>query len=150
MPRRRWDNFLVKRLLLQERIAPASWCQLGSSEDVNGAIAWPQFRTCTPSGLLQANYQSSPAGGGQQTQTSPSRGGNWVPPPRQWKNTSAIRCLGAVGQRPCPPGARCLLLHDLFKRSLSQHGCTGHVLLEEERQLPVTAQKGDYEIKLQV
>lgn len=29
--RRRRDNFLVKKLLLQEGIAPASWCQLGSS-----------------------------------------------------------------------------------------------------------------------
>lgn len=61
-----------------------------------------------------------------------------------------MRCWGVLGQSPCPSGANCLLLHDLVKQSLSQHGSTGHVLLEEERQFPVTAQKGDYEIKLQV
>ena len=43
-----------------------------------------------------------------------------------------------------------LLLYDLIKHSLSQHGSTGHVHLEAERQFPVTAQRGAYEIKLQV
>lgn len=146
--RRRRDNFLVKKLLLKEGIAPASWCQLGSSEDVNGAIAWPQFRTCAPSGLLQADCQSSPTGGGHQTQTSPGRGGNWIPLPRQYKNSWAIKCLGLLGQSPCPSAASCLLLPGLAKQPLFQHSSTGHVLLEEERQFPVTAQKGDYEIRL--
>lgn len=49
-----------------------------------------------------------------------------------------------------PPVQAVLLLHNLIKHPLSQHGSTGHVHLEEEGQFPVTAQKGVYEIKLQV
>jgi len=43
-----------------------------------------------------------------------------------------------------------LLLHDYLKYSLSQSASTGHVNTVEERQLPVTAQKGVYEIKLEL
>lgn len=43
-----------------------------------------------------------------------------------------------------------LLLHDYLKYSLSQSGSTGHVNALEERQLPVTAQKDSYEIKLEL
>lgn len=48
------------------------------------------------------------------------------------------------------PLVKDFFLHDLVKHSQSQHGSIRYVHLEEERQFPVSAQKGPYEIKPQV
>lgn len=140
--KRRWDNFLVKKLLLQgRRFAPASWCQLGSSEDANGTTAWLKFgnpllpvacsRLIVRAVVLEAGNKHKPPQAEEGTESLS---------PRQWKNTWAVRHHGSSGAELFAPLVQAvLLLHDLVSHSLSQHGSTGHVHLEEERQFPVTA-----------